>query len=195
MQKTHICWSCKGVVSGKSPFCDTCGAVQPLAQINAFELFSLPVSFDLDEQVLEQRYLALQQMLHPDNFAHKTQAEQMHALTWGSFLNDAYNKLKCHIQLSCEVLDINGICNVLNRKPSMILMTEQFELREALEDTNNLENLKQEVEEKDKICYNAIASAFKENDYETAADKTVELQFLRKFMKDVKRKIRKEKRA
>lgn len=195
MQKNQICWSCKGAVMAKSPFCDTCGAIQPLQQLNPFELFSLPVSFDLDADQLEERYLSLQQMLHPDNFSNKTSAEQLHALTWGSYINDAYNNLKCNVNLSCKALELNGVFDVLGRKPSMELMTEQFELREALDDAINLENLKHQVEEKDKLCYKEIAEAFSEGHFEKAADKTVELQFLRKFMKDIKRKLRKAKRA
>lgn len=35
---------------------------------NPFQIFDLPVDFQLDEKVLNARYLKLQKALHPDNF-------------------------------------------------------------------------------------------------------------------------------
>lgn len=185
-----ICWSCHKSLEEDAIFCRFCSSIQPVRHNNLFTLFDLPEQFEIDKNVLESKYLSLQKQLHPDRFTHKNITEQMHALSWSSFLNDGYNILTDKVQLSCKLIELKGITDVLNRKPSMHIMQEQFELREALEETDNLETLQQEVAEKIKLCYKAIQKAFNAKNLEEAAEKTLELRFLTKFEKDIKRKKR-----
>lgn len=49
--------------------------------MNYFSLFSLPVRYDLDTQVLAGRYQDLQRQYHPDRFAAGDAKEQAQALT------------------------------------------------------------------------------------------------------------------
>ncbi|MFT7144154.1 MAG: molecular chaperone HscB [bacterium] len=187
------CWSCHSPLVENALFCGVCDVVQPPKNITPFALFGLAVSFEVDRDLVDSTYLALQKKLHPDNFVTKSQSEQMYALSAGANLNDAYNILMDNVKLSCKLLEINNIIDVLSGKPSMALMAEQFELREALEETDNLQNLKQMVAKKEEECYKKLVQAFNEETYQKAAGLTIELRFLTKFTKDVKKQIRKQK--
>ena len=160
--------------------------------ISPFQLFGIKPSFDVNQQVVEETYLSLQKQLHPDNFVNKSPSEQMYAMSAGANLNDAYNILTDSVNLSCQILEINGFMDILNRKPSAALMGEQFELREALDEDENLENLKQDVAKRIEECYKNLSASFSKQDYKNAVDQTIELRFLTKFAKDVKRKLRKK---
>ncbi len=50
--------------------------------------------FDLDLREVRQRYLELQQALHPDRFATRDAQEQARAQAASSLINRAYNTLK-----------------------------------------------------------------------------------------------------
>lgn len=61
---------------------------------NPFTLFDLPVQFQIDNALLSERYLALQKQLHPDNFAHISNKEQLAAVQKSADVNEALNILK-----------------------------------------------------------------------------------------------------
>lgn len=47
---------------------------------NPSALFDLSVAFDIDWELLSNRYLVLQKSVHPDNFAHSSAQEQRLAM-------------------------------------------------------------------------------------------------------------------
>ncbi|MDY7026429.1 MAG: Fe-S protein assembly co-chaperone HscB, partial [Pseudomonadota bacterium] len=61
---------------------------------NYFDAFGLPTQFMLDQNELKQKYLALQNILHPDRYAHASEREKLLALQKSTELNDAFNTLK-----------------------------------------------------------------------------------------------------
>ncbi|MDY6992947.1 MAG: Fe-S protein assembly co-chaperone HscB, partial [Pseudomonadota bacterium] len=61
---------------------------------NYFELFDLPVSFEIDRDDLGQKYRQLQQSNHPDNFAQATEAERRLAMQKSTHINEAFHTLK-----------------------------------------------------------------------------------------------------
>jgi len=92
---------------------------------NPFALFDLPVQFNLDSQILSERYLALQKTLHPDNFAHSSAAEQLVAIQKSADVNAALEVLKDPILRAEAIIEIetgiakicemwNSLCNKWN---------------------------------------------------------------------------------
>ena len=61
---------------------------------NPFQIFDLPVDFQLDEKALNTRYLELQKALHPDNFVSSSALEQRVAMQKSTEVNDALKTLK-----------------------------------------------------------------------------------------------------
>lgn len=61
-----------------------------------FELFDLPVNFQLDEQLLVERYREIQKRVHPDHHANASENEKLLSVQAASEVNDAFQTLKNH---------------------------------------------------------------------------------------------------
>ena len=61
-----------------------------------FSLFRLPETFELDNQILEQRYRTLAAQFHPDKFAAASGFEQKQAVMMTATLNEAHRVARCH---------------------------------------------------------------------------------------------------
>ena len=75
---------------------------------NYFELFDLKTSFFVDDDALNKAYQAQVTRFHPDNFATKSQAEQLQALQNTSLVNSAYTALKTPIESSQLFIKFRG---------------------------------------------------------------------------------------
>jgi molecular chaperone HscB len=186
--KMKTCWSCKGMTEDKSIFCTTCKIVQPLVGLSHFELLGIKNTFVVDADMLEMVYLKKQMVLHPDKFMSKTIKEQLHALTWGASLNDAYATLTNDVSRAVYMLELLGHVDVLNthRTLSQSLMAYQFEIREREMDGEDKTTLIEEVGTACSVCYKEVAEALATEQIEPAISKTVELRFLSKFLSDLK---------
>ena len=74
---------------------------------NPFALFDLPVAFQVDSALLNERYLALQKSLHPDNFSAASAQEQRLAMQKSAEINDALRILKDPITRADSIIGIN----------------------------------------------------------------------------------------
>ena len=61
---------------------------------NFFELFALPVSYEIDNNALRERYRELQRSVHPDRYANASAQEQRLAMQGSTFINEAFETLK-----------------------------------------------------------------------------------------------------
>lgn len=102
---------------------------------NFFELFNLPVQFEVDETALDIAYRNIQKLVHPDRFVTATEAEKRAAVQYASLANDAYQTLKDPLKRAMHLCALNGYVmgesNHVDMDP-MFLM-EQMEWREQLE--------------------------------------------------------------
>ncbi|CDT42943.1 Co-chaperone protein hscB [Vibrio coralliirubri] len=104
--------------------------------MNHFELFGLPLQFQLDGSLLSSQFRDLQRQFHPDKFATASERDRLLAVQKAAQINDAYQVLKNPISRAEYLLvqhgeDIRGEQQTL--QDPMFLM-EQMELREELED-------------------------------------------------------------
>ncbi len=106
-----------------------------MAQTDFFELFSLPVRFELKRTELDQRFRQLQALVHPDKYATASSPEQRQAAEKSMNINDAYQTLKDPIKRAMLVCSMRGVSVDLNTNTAMSMdfLIEQMELREALE--------------------------------------------------------------
>ena len=106
-------------------------------QQNYFELFQLPVSFDVDTDDLASRHRAIIARVHPDQFANKSAMEQRVALQWATFANEAFDTLKSPIARAQYLLKLNApklaVEGARVNLPHEFLM-QQMQWREALEE-------------------------------------------------------------
>ena len=103
---------------------------------NYFELFDLETSFFVDDEALKKAYQTQVTRFHPDNFATKSQAEQLQALQSTSLLNSAYTTLKTPLNRANYLLNLEDV-NPFDEKDTNMdanFLLSQIELREQLED-------------------------------------------------------------
>ncbi|PAJ74304.1 co-chaperone HscB [Pseudoalteromonas sp. NBT06-2] len=113
-----------------------------------FELFSLPINFNIDLALLNQAYLRLQKTVHPDKFAHKSSKEQLLAVQKSAEINDALHVLKHPLKRAEYILAERGVdirAEQQTLQDPMFLM-QQMELREELEDISSASDPEDEIE-------------------------------------------------
>jgi len=101
---------------------------------NHFELFGLPVGYRVDEELLADRYRALQHELHPDRFAVAGDREKRLSMQASMRVNEAFQTLKDPLErarylVSLHTGDAGGEKETTR---DMAFLMEQMELREAL---------------------------------------------------------------
>ena len=99
-----------------------------------FELFELPVSFDVDLQDLSQRYRELQRVVHPDKFVNASDHERRLSVENAAAINEAYQIIKSPQRRARYMLELQSVS--FDDEKDMALdpafLMEQIELREAL---------------------------------------------------------------
>ncbi|MGV0036263.1 MAG: Fe-S protein assembly co-chaperone HscB [Candidatus Azotimanducaceae bacterium WSBS_2022_MAG_OTU7] len=155
---------------------------------NYFDIFGLPINYSVDEQLLADRFLALQKEVHPDRFAARTDQEKRLAMQWATLVNTANETLKAALPRAIYLLALRGI--ELEHNPTLppAFLMEQIDLREQLEDIEegegNLEALSA-FRKKMKQVMNEVQAEFSEaldKDLGKAEQVVYELQFLSRLM-------------
>src|SRR4051794_6042601 len=106
---------------------------------NHFELFHLPQRFEIDMSALDKAYREVQNRVHPDKFAHASDAEKRVAMQWATRANEAYQTLKDPYKRAAYLCEQNGVdvqAESNTAMPADFLM-QQMEWREALEDAKH----------------------------------------------------------
>ncbi|NNF23115.1 MAG: Fe-S protein assembly co-chaperone HscB [Saprospiraceae bacterium] len=101
--------------------------------MNYFELFEIPVSFELDTVELKRKYYVLSKTFHPDRFTLKSETEQLLALNQSTEINKAYRTLKERQSRIRYILELKGVIFVEGQEkvPQDFLM-EMMEINESL---------------------------------------------------------------
>ena len=154
---------------------------------NHFELFGLPSSYGLDQEVLEKAYREIQAQVHPDRFAHAGDAERRASLQWTTRVNEAYRTLKDPVQRGRHLLELRGVdvaFETNTQMPTDFLM-RQLELREELEaatgkkDPSRLDQLRSGLVIQKRILEADIGRALDvDKDYSRGAELVRKLMFL-----------------
>lgn len=99
-----------------------------------FELFDLPVSFEIDTQEINQRYRQLQKTVHPDRFVNASDRERRLSVEKAAQINDAFQVLKSPQQRARYMLELEGVVFDDEKDTAMdpAFLMEQIELREGL---------------------------------------------------------------
>jgi len=90
-------------------FCDYCETLNPAVGVtDHFQLLGLPRRFDIDEQALHERYVALSRHAHPDFHSQDTPEVQGLSITVSSALNEAYRTLSDPVRRAGYLLELLG---------------------------------------------------------------------------------------
>ena len=108
--------------------------------MNYFELFGLPIGFQVDTQKLRAAFMEIQKASHPDKFAQGTTEEQEVALEQSSLANKGFTLLNQKERILPYVLEILGILTPEEKyalEPDFLM--EMMDLNEAISEIE-LEN-------------------------------------------------------
>ena len=99
-----------------------------------FELFDLPVLFDVDLSDLSQRYRELQRVVHPDKFVNASDRERLLSVEKATSINEAYQVLKSPQRRARYMLELQSVSFDDEKDTALdpAFLMEQIELREAL---------------------------------------------------------------
>jgi molecular chaperone HscB len=156
---------------------------------NHFELFQLPIKFDVDMDRLDAAYREVQGRVHPDRFVNASDAEKRVAMQWATRANEAYQTLR-HPQKRAQYLcELNGVDlqTESNTAMPMDFLMQQMELREALgdaraaKDAGALDELEAQVRGERKARLAQVGKLLDAGEFQQAAQGVRALMFLDKF--------------
>ena len=98
---------------------------------NYFELFNLPEKFQIDLEMLQENYRAIQKEIHPDRFATSSENEKVQSMIKSTLANDAYQTLKSPINRAKYILSLHKSVEKIALPPDFLM--QQMEWEEHLE--------------------------------------------------------------
>ena len=108
-------------------------------QQNYFDLFGIPVSFDIDRAQLAVQFRDLQSVFHPDRFIAGSDAERLESVKTTALINEARDtlidaRLRARYMLGLKGVDFNDEIDT-SKDPAYLM--GQMELRESIEDAEH----------------------------------------------------------
>lgn len=156
-------------------FCSKCGKVIALKGENFFDLFQLPISFEVNLNSLNSKLLQLLSQLHPDKFITASMQEKEISMKNTSLINRAFRVLKDPILRAEHILKLNG-CDTENQKinDSGFLM-EAMEWRENNVSTNEINQIWEST-------LNELKEKLHNNKFDEALQIFLKLKFIKRFI-------------
>jgi molecular chaperone HscB len=160
---------------------------------NHFDLFGLPVGFDIDAAKLDAAYRDVQGKVHPDRFVNASDAEKRVAMQWATRANEAYQTLKSPHKRAAYLCELHGAPLQVESNTAMpgAFLMQQMEWREALadaraaKDVDAIERLEEEVRQARKTQMDGIAVLLRDSLFFQAAEGVRALMFIDKFIDEL----------
>ena len=161
---------------------------------NFFELFKLPVSYDVDLNQVQRIYMALQKQLHPDKFANGSDQEKRLSMQQTSLINEAQATLKDPVLRAGYLLELKGIDFSMENETTMdaAFLMSQLEMREKLEHVKKeddpltvLDSIAKEIKDSSRHMMQGFADAYEADQFDDAREWIRKLQFLKKAKNEV----------
>ena len=162
---------------------------------NFFELFDIPVSYEVDLKKVQQHYMDLQMQVHPDRFANGSDQEKRLSMQQTSWLNEAQATLKDDVLRASYLLKLSGLDINLENETTvdMAFLMQQLEMRERLENINReafdsldeLDVMAKEVKRTSADMMAAFSQSYQDNNFDEAREWISKLQFMQKAKKEI----------
>ena len=161
---------------------------------NFFELFDLPVSYDVDLTKIQQWYMQLQKQVHPDKFANASDREKSLSMQQTSWLNEAKTTLESPVLRATYLLKLKGLDINLENETTMdaVFLMQQLEMRERLENVKNeanpldvLDEMAKDVKVTTQELMEGFSQSYDDEQLDDAREWIRKLQFLQKAKKEI----------
>jgi molecular chaperone HscB len=161
---------------------------------NFFELFDLPVSYDVDLTKIQQWYMQLQKQVHPDKFANASDREKSLSMQQTSWINEAKTTLESPVLRATYLLKLKGLDINLENETTMdaVFLMQQLEMRERLENVKSesdplatLDSMARDVKATTQEMMSGFSKSYEEEQLDDAREWIRKLQFLQKAKKEI----------
>jgi molecular chaperone HscB len=159
-----------------------------------FEIFAIPVDWQVDGRQLQSKYLRLQQEFHPDRYASHSEAEKRLAVQTAALINQAYDTLKSPLKRAQYLLELQQIDASQDSHITSdgAFLMQQIELREALSDVRDstdpfavLESLRSGVESSYAEQQQQFETQYGQSDFDQAFNTVAKMQFSAKLLDEI----------
>ena len=120
-----------------------------MPEVNFFETLGFEEQFNINLDILSERFKALQKEVHPDNFVNATEQEKQLAEHYSATINEAFIHLKEPLLRAIHLLAIRGVDikaeNTTEFSPDFLMA--QMEIREKLDEVKTESNPEKRVNE------------------------------------------------
>ena len=161
---------------------------------NFFELFELPVSYEVDFNQVQQHYMALQKQVHPDKFANSSDQEKRLSMQQTSWINEAQSTLKDPVLRAIYLLKLKGTDINLENETTMdaAFLMQQLETRERLENVKKeddplaaLDDMAKELKVSTSGMMKGFAQSYEAGQIDDAREWVRKLQFMQRAKKEI----------
>jgi len=194
MSVNSICWNCQSAIPPNIFLCQKCNKIQPPKQVDEFKLLGISEKFDLDLEELENAYLKLQRLFHPDKYSQLSNQEIKYSTLLSSMINEAYQKLHSSISRASILLKLNGF-NSHSEDQSfndpevleeiMDIQNNFLEAENSEQKKSSIQNLNRKIRE----TMNNLSISFNNKEYEVANKLNIKLSYLEKIRADFKKQL------
>ncbi|MBE0376737.1 co-chaperone HscB [Pseudoalteromonas prydzensis] len=164
-----------------------------------FELFAIPVDYNVDLATVNKNYLELQRAVHPDRHANASSRDKLLAVQNTAEINDALQTLKHPVKRAEYMLSELGV-DIRAEQQTLqdpLFLMQQMELREELEELTTsadpdaaIARFEQQIKQLDSQYSAQLAEQLASNDeqqWQLAADNIRKLKFVYKLRDELER--------
>lgn len=169
---------------------------QPLSlAATDFELFELPTQFELNRNQLDAQWKALQQQVHPDQFASQGPADKRLAMQWSVRVNEAYQRLKDPLRRAAYLCELHGAPLQAEDNTSMpaAFLMQQMQWREDLDEAQTetaLTTLQSEIHDAKQSALQRCAQSLDiDKNWMAAVQEVRALMFIERFEEDLNNRL------
>jgi len=165
-------------------------------QQNYFDLFGMPVTFDIDRAQLAVQFRSLQSVYHPDRFITASDAERLESVKVTTLINEARDtlidaRLRARYMLGLKGVDFNDESDT-SKDPAYLM--GQMELRESIENAEHatdpfaeLDALHKIVQQRKREIEGDFMLAYAQQNFDVAKQAALKMRFCERIISEIKR--------
>ncbi len=167
---------------------------------NYFELFGFAESFEIDQDLLAEKYRQIQSEFHPDRFVNATDQERRISVQTTAYVNEAYATLKSDLKRSHYLLKLSDIAFNADTETSSDgeFLMQTMELHEQVEETGNagspeealdhLNKLTTQIKQVQQQLISQFSTQYNNKNLVNAKETALKLQFYERLTNQVRKK-------
>lgn len=184
------CYNCQSEikVDAVSFTCKKCNCLvgaEVFKHFNIFELFNLDIEYDVNKQLLKQRFNNVQKLFHPDKHSQHANLEMINEAS--GYLNNAYRLLNDDTERAVYLLKL--LFNYKTDENENIedeeFLQEIVKINDQIDSSEDVETLKKKYENEYQSHIAALKLYFKEKKYDNIVHTIKKMRFIGRFLERI----------